>query len=180
MTSLPISAAKRRVFNSGGLTVAGFRLLLALSVFVFIAGCQSAPVKPELTPLEIQAIQSRDYEESERIVFPSVMSVFQDLGYTIKTADRDTGFITAEGATEAGSRWMLFEGLSKTAARSLATAFIERVKGFTRVRINLVIKNTESSYYGQTTEEDTPVLDAKIYQNAFERIENAIFVRSGS
>ncbi len=157
--------------------MAGFRFLLVLSVFVLITGCQPAPVKPDLTPLEIQAIQSRDYEEPENVVFSSVISVFQDLGYTIKTADRDTGFITAEGAAKAKTELRFWDGEVMIATKSLATAVIERIKGLTRVRLNLVTNKVESFVYGQTTEEDTPVLSAEIYRNAFERIENAIFLR---
>ncbi|MFT7224049.1 MAG: hypothetical protein ACI82Z_001597, partial [Cellvibrionaceae bacterium] len=32
----------------------------------------------------------------------------------------------------------------------------------------------------QSDQQDTPVLNATIYQNAFERIESAIFVRSSN
>ena len=31
----------------------------------------------------------------------------------------------------------------------------------------------------RSSRRDTPLLDVKIYTNAFERIENAIFIRSG-
>jgi hypothetical protein len=34
-----------------------------------------------------------------------------------------------------------------------------------------------SSGYGRSNRNDKPILDAAVYQNAFERLENAIFVR---
>jgi hypothetical protein len=38
-------------------------------------------------------LRACEYEKSVDIVFPSVVSVFQDLGYIIKTADKYSGFI---------------------------------------------------------------------------------------
>ena len=58
-----------------------------------------------------------------------------------------------------------------------ATAYIERIKSKTVVRLNFVTKQETSSGWGQTNRSDKPILDVTIYQNAFERIENAIFIR---
>ena len=149
-----------------------------LSLFIFVAGCATTTA-PTMTPLEIQSLQTREYENEKAIVFTSVISVFQDLGYTVKSADKDTGFITAESAatSDAASKfWLGVSNVSQTAA----TAFVERIGDTTKVRLNFVTSNKKSSAYGQTDREDIPVLDAKIYQNAFERIENAIFVRSSN
>jgi hypothetical protein len=40
-----------------------------------------------------------------------------------------------------------------------------------------VQKSKTSSGWGQTNNQDIPITDVTIYQNAFERIENAIFLR---
>ena len=69
--------------------------LLAIPLLILtLTGCVTEP-EINLTPLEIQSIQSRDYDKGKDIVFPSVMSVLQDLGYSIKAADIVTGLITA-------------------------------------------------------------------------------------
>jgi len=72
--------------------------LVAISSCLIVAGCVTTPQAPAMTPLEIQAMQTRQYEESYDIVFRSVVSVFQDLGYTIQNADKETGFVQADSA----------------------------------------------------------------------------------
>lgn len=153
--------------------------VIAVFLVVLVAGCVP-PQEPQLTPLQIQSLQSREYEESKEIVFPSVLSVFQDLGYIVKTADKDTGFITAESPIGGGSSYNIFLGLTKTTAQTAATAFIEQIGKYSKVRINLVVKKASSSAYGQNSANDTPILDAQVYQNAFNKIESAIFIRSAN
>ena len=83
--------------------------LLLPILFILITGCETTKPKVNLTPLEIQSMQSRSYEHSKDIVFPSVMSVFQDLGYSINSADINTGLITAESAAERRNKLLLQE-----------------------------------------------------------------------
>jgi len=65
-------------------------------------------------------------------------------------------------------------------SQTKATAFIEEIGAITKVRLSFVNTSKRSSAYGQSDQQDTPVLDAVAYQNAFERIENAIFIRSSN
>ena len=146
-----------------------------LSLFILLTGC--AATGPAMTPLEIESLQSREYENSKMVVFASVVSVFQDLGYTIKSADKETGFIMAESAASSDTASKILLGVSNVSQTS-ATAFIEQIGSHTLVRLNFVTSSKKSSSYGQTDREDTPILDVRIYRNAFERIESAIFVRS--
>jgi hypothetical protein len=148
-----------------------------IGLVLVLAGCVVAP-KSTLTPLEIQSLQTREYENGKDIVFPSVISVFQDLGYTVKSADKDTGLVTAESAANSDAT-MRFFGVSKVTQTS-ATAFVEKIGKITKVRLNFVTSNKKSFGYGQTDRQDTPILDAEVYKNAFERIENGIFVRSSN
>ena len=167
-----------------------------------LAAC--VPLQPKLTPLEIQAMQTREFEASKKVVFAGVISVFQDLGYTVDSADRDTGLITAKSAAESRSSTfetiLAFVSLLDTVASAAsdshssdspyvpsnyitqthATAFIERIGKITKLRLNFVERVQISSGSGQSRRKDTPILKARIYQNAFERIENAIFIRSGN
>ena len=147
----------------------------SLSLFILLTGCASTG--PVMTPLEIQSLQSREYEHSKGVVFASAVSVFQDLGYTIKSADKETGFIMAESAASSDTATKILLGVSSVSQTS-ATAFVEQIGRHTRVRLNFVTSSKTSSSYGQTDRTDTPILDAGVYRNAFERIESAIFVRS--
>ncbi len=155
-------------------------LLLALIATALLAGCVAQP-KSTMTPLEIQSLQVREYEEPKEVVFNSVVSVFQDIGYTILSADMQTGFISTESATEDETSFIAFVlgGWAKT-AQTRATGFVERIGDKTRVRLSFVEVTQRSSAYGQDRRKDVPILDAKIYENAFDKVENAIFIRSAS
>ena len=148
-------------------------------LFVFITGCETTKPKVNLTPLDIQSMQSRSYEHSKDLVFPSVMSVFQDLGYSINSADINTGLITAESAANSDKALKFWLGITKV-SQTKANAFIEEIGNETKVRINFVVTKKKSFGYGQTDREDDQILTPKPYQNAFEKIENAIFIRSSS
>lgn len=154
-------------------------LLATLFAFVLV-GCVPQNTKPALTPLELQSLQTRSYEETEtEIVFRSVVSVFQDLGFTITNADLATGLISAEGAADSDEMFAFWTGVSKV-TQTKATAFVEGINGTAKVRLNFVTTDTRSGGWGQTNRQDEAILDANIYRNAFEKIENAIFVRQSN
>ena len=155
-----------------------FYLILPL-IFLFLTGCETTKPTVNLTPLEIQSMQSRSYDHPKDVVFPSVMSVFQDLGYSINSADMATGLITAESTADSNKALKFWLGITKV-SQTKANAFIEEISGQTKVRINFVITNKKSDWYGQTDREDNQVLTPEPYQNAFEKIENAVFIRSSS
>jgi hypothetical protein len=130
------------------------------------------------TPLELQAIQARDFKASKISAFAAVITMFQDLGYVIQSADKDTGFVTATSPTvQTGELW---EDLAEQ-KQTKATAFVEeRTPGQTRVRLNFVTFVHQSTYDGQTLDHQTAILDAHLYENAFDRIGEGIFVRSAA
>lgn len=153
-------------------------IFLAAVIMLIPAACGSAP-KAEKTSLEMQSIQSREFETSKEIAFASVVSIFQDLGYIVQSADKDTGFITANSPTKNTKDW-LFTGNNYN-TQTKATAFVEQIRpGFAKIRLNFVATTQTSAWYGQSGQEDVPIQDEKIYQTAFEKIGDAIFVRAGS
>ena len=150
------------------------KLLLTAVTMALLTACTQPG--PTMTPLEIQSMQTRSFNASYNVAFSSTMSVFQDLGYTVNSAEKDTGLISAESATDSNVAALIFTGNTLT-SQTKATAFIERLKGKSVVRLNFVQKMESSSGWGQQDRNDTPILDTTVYQNAFERIENAIFLR---
>jgi len=129
-----------------------------------------------LTPLEIQTLQTREYKASKERVFASVMSVFQNLGYTILSANQATGLITAKS-------------LLRSDAHYIATAYVESIGQMTHVRLSFV-KKVSGSYWNsgfdyhdrdghmEKYKYERQVLDATLYQNIFEQIDSELFVRS--
>lgn len=153
------------------------RSAIAALFLVSLVACASNE-KPTLTPLELQSLQTREFEAEKEMAFASVLSVFADLGYIIESADKDTGFITARSSAETSRDW-LFTG-SNYVTQTRATAFVEPMIAGSRVRLNFVTSTEGSNWRGQKSVDDTPIIHAQTYQAAFEKIENAIFIRQGT
>ncbi len=145
-----------------------------------LTGCATSP-KPAPTALQVQSFQTKEFETTKTIAFGSTLSVFQDLGYIVQSADKDTGFITAASPTSNKTGfWQAMVGVASS-GQTKATAFVEEIRpGRVRVRLNFVNARNNSSAYGQNQAEDTPILDPKAYQVAFDKIDDAVFVRKGT
>lgn len=153
-------------------------LCAALAAVLFASQSQAAPKPPPLTPMQLQAIQQKEFEAAKPVVFSSVMDVFQDLGYSVGTASVETGFITAESATT--NKTSIWEALGemRSSGNTRATAFIEQMpSGMTRVRLNFVSTKSLSGGYGMNSRQDKPIQDPVVYQRAFEKVDEALFVR---
>ena len=137
------------------------------------SGCAIQPQSLK-SPLELQAIQSKEFQANKKIAFASTLSVFQDLGYIVNSANFETGLITAKSPTQQSV--IIFVG--QVMRDMKATAFIEEsVPGKTKVRLNFVKTTQTSSGYGMRGEHDYPIEDASIYQDVFTKIQQGIFVR---
>lgn len=151
-------------------------IIIALSIIFLASGCSSTS-KPVMTPMEKQSMQTREYDSTKSIVFSSVISVFQDLGYTIDAADVNTGLIKSLSATENSAFLTFMTGATRN-TQTAANAFVEQIGGVVKVRLTFVTRTKSSSAYGASDQSDVPIYDAAAYQAAFDKIENAIFVRS--
>ena len=148
------------------------KVIFIFLVVIALLGCRAAQT-PELkkTSLELLAIQSREFETNKKIAFASVLSVFQDLGYIVNSADLGTGFITAKSPIQN-------DGYMKW---TQATAFVEELKkGTVRIRLNFLETTEYVSKKGKRDAWDTAIEDPVIYQNAFTRIQEGIFIRKGT
>jgi outer membrane cobalamin receptor len=160
------------------------RVLCGLMVgsAILTGGCAMNDAPQNKTSLEIQAYQSRSFEVDKKTAFNSAMSVFQDLGYIVNSANLDTGFITAESPTKGakGSEAFLsFLAGMRVEGRTAVTAFIEELSPKSaKIRLNFVERKKSSGDYGQQANRDDPIQDPKIYQSAFDKISDAIFIRS--
>lgn len=123
----------RRNFTAAVLSAA----LLASPVAV--AAKDAKPV--ELSDTEIAAIQSRNYDVSYDVLFPSVMSTLQSLGYMNVVASRDAG--TASGETDAKGKviYNIIWGFGKKKRTQRASIFMEPQgagKSVLKLRLTLV------------------------------------------
>lgn len=170
----------KRMIN---LIVVGFAVMI-------LGGCAMAPQQPQMTPLEIQAMQTHSFKASKRKAFNATMQVFQDLGYTVKSANYDTGFISAQGMTQKAEShaqgFMKFVEVvnsmqdNRNVSRSdltKATAFISETSNKkARIRLSFVNELSTSVNGGNPNQNDTQILDGKIYTKMFNRIGQALFV----
>lgn len=142
-------------------------------VIIVLNGCATGNYLNK-TSLELQAIQAREFEASKKVAFAAVFSVFQDYGYIIDSASIDTGFINAEGPTSTGMKGDILLHSETTKA----TAFIEELgEDRTKVRLNFVVKDIKTLF---KIESVSIIDDPVVYQNAFTKIQEAIFIRSAS
>jgi len=161
-------------------------VLAAIVAFIaiFLGGCAATPKAPK-SGVELQAYQAREFETNKRAAFSAAMSVFQDLGFIIDDGDFDTGLITATGPSareDFGMGDVLAQIFSGTDLRGSihrrATAFVEKMpSGLIRIRLNFVDNLVLPTGPARSS---TPVEDPALYQATFEKIDKAIFVRSGS
>jgi hypothetical protein len=150
-------------------------ILSSVLALFLLLGCATTASKPNKTSLELQAIQAKQFDTTKSVAFASVLSVFQDFGYVVNSAEIDTGFITAKSPTKGG--FMLFVG--QIMEDTKATAFIEELRpNKTNIRLNFVKSKETSSGYGMKSAHDTAIENPTVYQNAFAKIQEAIFIRT--
>ncbi len=151
------------------------KIALPLLLASILSACNPVLERPKLTksPLELQAIQSKEFDASKKQVFGAVLTVFQDNGYMITSAGMDTGLIVAKspGVQEGNPiRSFIYR-------EQRATAYIDEIlSGRTKVRINFVTFERLTANY-RVQEHDVPIEDPQIYQDTFKNIQQAIFMR---
>lgn len=154
------------------------KLILVLGAAALVSTSPALARKnPEVSGLQLQQIQARDFEASKEVTFPSVMTVLQDSGYRISSADKDTGLITASASTKSNTTWVPFIGFGKSKKTPVVSAFIEDRGAGSRIRLNFVMAKTKSGMYGMSSSDEEPITDAVTYKTAFEKIEKEIFIR---
>jgi hypothetical protein len=131
-----------------------------------------------MDPLALQQMQTQEFETSKKILFGSVVSVFQDSGFTIDSADLDTGIITAKSATQSDRSF--WSGTTYSVATK-ASAFVEEARAkYVRTRLNFVQINDSRGYYGGGGSNDQPIEDAAYYERIFQKIREAVFLREAN
>ena len=151
-------------------------ILVILALSIILTGCETMP-KSTKTALELQSIQTKEFEASKKVAFAATLSVFQDVGYTVTSANLDTGLITAKSPTK--QDFVLFVGQRMRDVK--ATAFVEEiVNNRTKVRVSLVNSSETSNGYGMKGGHETPEESPEVYQDIFAKVQQGIFVRKNT
>lgn len=151
-------------------------ILVILALSIMVTGCETIP-KSTKTALELQSIQTKEFETSKKVAFAATLSVFQDVGYTVTSANLDTGLITAKSPTK--QDFVLFVGQRMRDVK--ATAFVEEiVNNRTKVRVSLVNSSETSNGYGMKGGHEIPEESPEVYQDIFAKVQQGIFVRKNT
>ncbi len=151
-------------------------IIAATSIAFLLAGCMPNTYTPTKTSLELQAFQAKEFDAQKKTAFASTLSVFQDLGYSVTSTDLETGYLAAKSPTQHEV------GFGKTIMKDTkATAFIEELRpGKTKIRLSFVKTEEWSGAYGGKLVQEHPIEDALVYNNAFTKIQEAIFIRTAT
>ena len=150
------------------------------ALFCLAAPAYAASEKPvEMGALQKQQMQTREYDASMDVVYPSVVTVVQDTGLTITTSDRTGGILTAVAPLKSKTYYNIWYGVGKKKRTQSTSFFIEpRPNNRTRVRLNITNGELKRQMSGfERSDSQDTVLDPAIYQAVFEKIDQAIFVR---
>lgn len=150
-------------------------VILAVGFAVAISSGAVAKKAPEVTGMELQQIQARDFEATKDMAFASVMTVLQDAGYRIGSADRDTGLITGTASTSGKATYNILFGMGAKKMTPIVSAYVEaRGPRNSRVRFNFVMTEAKSR---KSFSNETPITDPAVYKEAFEKVQKEVFVR---
>jgi hypothetical protein len=142
------------------------RILLCV-VASFICGCSTIAFAPEQLPLKLQSYQAQEFEGDKDTLFKAIVTVLQDLGCIIESADAATGYATGRAPGNVGG--ILAAGVVKY------TVFIMD-EGGKRSRIRITAVVSSSSALGAN---ETAVVNPAFYERVFARIRESIFLRNG-
>ena len=136
----------------------------------------ATPTIETKSALEMQAMQVREFNCTKEQGLTAIISMFQDLGYTVEQIESTAGLVMAK--TPSKATWVLGRGAVTKWAK--ATGFVEPISdGRTRIRLSFVNSEMVDGYHMQSTNE-ARVEDPNFYQNAFALLHKAIFVRSNT
>jgi hypothetical protein len=154
------------------LSLASAILLVALS------GCGTPPAAPQ-TSLELQSIQSKDFSATKQGGFDATLSVLQDAGYVIESADFNSGFITGKAPTKSNTDF--WYGAMNKGGKVTATISV-RNENTARIRLNFVAYQQRKSTWNPSQDviNESPITEPALYQKVFAKIEEALFIAKAS
>lgn len=162
-----------------------YRALLlsaALCVTPVIAAAKDTPKPVELTDAELTTIQSRNYDVSYDVLFPSVMSTLQTLGYMNIVASRDSGTASAETEAKGKVIYNIIWGFGKKKRTQRASIFMEPQgsgKSLLRLRLTLV-ESKSRGIVGSGFSDGQPVKVGEPYDSFYTSLGGEVARRGGS
>ena len=140
-------------------------LIFCSLVFLFIISCSTTK---QLTPTEMKAISTKQFDANYDVVFRSAVSLLQSEGFLVEHTDIETGLINASKRIE-NKKF----GYQEAASTSKVAFYIDKINNnVTEVKLTIyegsqMKWNNYNMYTGvnqQTKNKESIVQDAAIYQ----------------
>lgn len=157
------------------------KFLLIFLSSILITSCA---LQPPLNHLQIQAMQTQEFSVTKRQAYDATMNVLQNKGYEIKSANFNTGIITAQSPTN----FDVVIGRSHDTINAYITHTRKHGKSISRIRISDMltreISETDTSFLAgsfvrtrrSVNTKDEQVLDPEFYKEIFNEIRQQLFV----
>ena len=126
-------------------------------------GCSTTSNVSERLSLEIQEFQSRSFEIDKKTAFSSTISVFQDLGFIINSANYEIGFITADNID-----------------MQIATASFDELENSIKLRLNFKQKSKSNNNLFPILSDINLIDEKRIYDRFFDKVGETIFIKSAN
>jgi hypothetical protein len=184
--------------------------IVALGAIVLVSGCAAnnseQPFPTELlvqsgerSPVELQALQTREFEGSKAEAVSAILAVFQDEGFRVDKAELDVGLLTATMPEK--RRWVQIElpafgdfnqwkfryveekpnpslskaGVTSVSVRTVNVLVSEASPGRSKVRLTIIL---DTKLLWQLTGPYKGIdMDPEQYQRMFSKIQQALFLK---
>ena len=142
------------------------------SFFIFLI--ISCTTTKQLTPTEMKAISTKQFDANYDMVFRSAVSLLQSEGFLIERTDKETGLINASKRID-NKKF----GYQENASTSKIVFYVEAInKELTEVKLTIYegsIQKKSGSYgHQQSSNTESVVQDAAIYQAWFYNLRTEI------
>ena len=152
------------------------KIFFILPLFFLLTACPVDKNVIQKTPAELMAMQTKDFDTSKENAIGGIIAVFQDLGFIVETSDFNTGLITAKSPTKGNYSFWGRKMVDTKATGTVRSLGSNKVK----IRLNFVESKRLSFGYGMNQENEKPILDATVYQDAFNKIRNQLFIQKST
>ena len=149
------------------------KIFFVLPLLILLTACPISKQAIQKTPAQLMALQSKDFDATKSNALNAIIAVFQDLGFIIESSDFETGLITAKSPTKGNYTW----GGRKMVDTKATGTVRELNNNIVKIRFNFVESKRVSFGYGMKQENEIAILDSTIYQDAFNRVRNQLFIQ---
>ena len=139
------------------------RIASLITGVVGLFGCSTTATFSERLSLEIQEFQTKSFEIDKKTAFSATISVFQDLGFIINSANYEIGFITADNIE-----------------MQIATASFEEFENTIKIRFNFKIKPKVNNNLFPIASDINLIDERRIYDRFFDKVGETIFIKSAN